>query len=183
MFSTTKGSDVSLSTLSLQDRKATPFGQIHSFYPTGARFSPDGRWVAYASAERGVTTTTIFVQPFPATGAKYQLFVKGSNNTPHKVAWSPDGKELFYVPKIGGFEAVSVTTQPTFTFGNAVAVPRPFNPGPPNSRTLYDITPGGKFVGLIVPGQTGPVALTTPRQIQVILNWFEELRARVPSAK
>jgi hypothetical protein len=109
--------------------------------------------------------------------------VKGSNITPHKVAWSPDGKELFYVPKFGGFEAVSVTTQPTLTFGNAVAVPRPFNPGPPNSRTLYDITPGGKFVGLILPGQTEPSALTGQRQIQVVLNWFEELRARVPSAK
>ena len=133
-----------------------------------------------------MTAMMIYVQPFPATGAKYQLFVKGSNNTPantpHKVAWSPDGNELFYVPRLGGFEAVSVTRQPTFAFGNAVTVPRPFQPGHPNSQTLYDITPGGKFVGLISVGRTPPGDFTA-RQIQVVLNWFEELRARVPLAR
>ena len=128
LFSITKGSDVSLWTFSLQDRKARPFGDVHSFYPTGARFSPDGRWVAYTSREPG-EKMTIYVQPFPATGNKFPLFVKGSNPSPHKVAWSPDGKELFYVPRLGGFEAVSITTQPTFAFGNAVGVPRPFQPG------------------------------------------------------
>ena len=162
----------------MQDRKATPFGDVHSSFATGARFSPDGRWVAYASADRG--PTTIYVQPFPATGAKYQLFVKGSNNTPHKPLWSPDGKELFYVPRLGGFEAVSITTQPTFAFGNAVEVPRPFQPGPPNSRTLFDVTPGGKFVGLVVPGQLESAVRLPVRHMQLVLNWFEELKARVP---
>jgi hypothetical protein len=183
LFSTTKGSDVSLWTYSVRDRNATAFGDVHSSFPTGALFSPDGRWVAYTTSERSMTTMTIYVQPYPATGAKYQLFVKGSSstpaNTPHKVAWSPNGKELFYVPRLGGFEAVSVTTQPTFAFGNAVTVPRPFQPGPPNSRTLYDITPDGKFVGLMPAGRTPSGDFTAP-QIQVVLNWFEELRARVP---
>ena len=136
--------------------------------------------MAYASADRG--PTTIYVQPFPATGAKYQLFVTGTNNTPHKPVWSPDGKELFYVPRLGGFEAVSITTQPTFAFGNAVEVPRPFQPGPPNSRTLFDITPGGKFVGLVVPGQLES-AVRPVRQMQLVLNWFEELKTRVPATK
>jgi Tol biopolymer transport system component len=177
LFSVTKRSDVSLWTLSLQDRKATPFGQVHSSFPIGARFSPDGRWVAYASTERG--TTTIYVQPFPATGDIAQLSAKGLQN-PHEVTWSPDGKELFYVPRIGGFEAVSVTTQPTFAFGNTVAVPRPFLLGPPNSPTLYDVAPDGKFVGVIAAGQAESDAATAPR-IQMVLNWFEELKARVPT--
>ena len=128
----------------------------------------------------------IHVQPFPPTGANYQLFVKASRNTPantpHKVAWSPDGAELFYVPRLGGFEAVSVTTKPTFAFGNAVTVPRPFQPGPPNSRTLYDITPGGKFVGLVPAERTSSGDFTAP-QIQVVLNWFDELRTRVPRTR
>jgi hypothetical protein len=82
----------------------------------------------------------------------------------------------------GRFEAISVRTQPTFAFGNAVAVPRPFRTAPSNSRTLYDITPGGKFVGLIPAGQTefGPLSTATP-QIHVILNWTEELKQRVPT--
>ena len=58
------------------------------------------------------------------------------------------------MPRIGGFEAVGVTTEPTFSFGDTVAVPRPFLLGPPNSPTLYDIAPDGKFVGLITAGQT-----------------------------
>jgi Tol biopolymer transport system component len=177
LFSVTKGSDVSLWTFSLQDRKPTPFGDVHSSFPMGARFSPDGRWVGYASTERG--TTTIYVQPFPATGEKFQLSAKELQN-PHHLSWSPDGRELFYVPRIGGFEAVSITTQPTFAFGNTVAVPRPFQMGPPNSPTLYDIAPDSKFVGLLTAGQIELDAATAP-QIQVVLNWFEELKQRVPT--
>ena len=179
LFSVTKGSDVSLWTISFPDRRQAPFGDVRSSYPTGARFSPDGRWVAYTNRERGATT--IYVQPFPATGSKYALFVKGANAAPHKVAWSPDGKELFYVPRIFEFEAVSITTTPTFGFGNAVRVPRPFQPGGPSLRTLFDVAPNGKFVGLVPVGQTEPVPRAGP-PIQVVLNWFEELKARVPSA-
>jgi serine/threonine-protein kinase len=175
LFSITKGSDVSLWTLSLKDRKVAPYGDVHSAYPTGATFSPDGRWVAYASTEPRNPATTIYVQPFPATGAKYELFVNASNsNTPHKPTWSPDGKELFYVPRLGAFEAASVTTTPTFAFGNAVAVPRRLQVGAPNSRTLYDVMPDGRFVGLITVGQTEPIYRAP--DIEVILNWFEELK-------
>jgi Tol biopolymer transport system component len=176
LFSVTKGSDVSLWTFSLQDRKATPFGAVHSSNPTNAVFSPDGKWVAYASAERGMTT--IYVQPFPATGTTYQLFAKGSDN-PHHPRWSPDGKELFYDVRITGFEAVSVTTQPTLAFGNAVAVPKRFLMAGPTLRTPYDITPDGKLVGRITAGQLEYVR-SSADQIQVVLNWFEDLKARVP---
>ena len=134
LFSVTKGSDMSLWAFSLQDKSVTPFDAVHSSNPIGAVFSPDGRWVAYTSTERG--TTTIYVQPFPATGAKYQLFAKGADS-PHEVVWSPDGKELFYNPRAGEFEAVSVATEPTFAFGNPVAVPRPFRLSPPAARRAY----------------------------------------------
>jgi serine/threonine-protein kinase len=172
LFSVTKGSDVSLWSFSLQDRKATPFGGVHSSNPTNAVFSPDGKWVAYASTERGMTT--IYVQPFPATGTRYQLFARGSDS-PHHPRWSPDGKELFYDPRVPGFEAVSVTTHPTFAFGNAVAVPKLFLMAGAGLRTPYDITPDGKLVGRITAGQTEYVRSSIDR-IQVVLNWFEELK-------
>lgn len=89
--------------------------------------------------------------------------------------WSHDDKELFYNPRAGAFEAVSVTKHPTFAFGNAVAVPKPFNLGPPSARRLYDVTPDGKILGIAPAG----VTLATSAQIHVVLNWFEELRARV----
>jgi Tol biopolymer transport system component len=179
LFSITKGLDVSLWTFSLHDRKATPFGTVHSSNPTNAAFSPDGNWVAYASAERG--TGTIYVQPFPATGIKYQLFAKGSDS-PHHPRWSPDAKELFYDanPKVTGFEAVSVTTQPTFAFGNAMSVPKLFLMAGATLRTPYDITPDGRIVGRITAGQR-EYARSQNDQIQVVLNWFEDLRTRVPT--
>jgi hypothetical protein len=180
LFSVVKSSDISLWTLSLPDGKATPFGNVHSAYPTGARFSPDGRWVAYTSTATG--TTAIYVEPFPTTGVKYQLTGNGLDN-PHEVAWSTDGTELLYVPKIFGFEAVKVTVQPTFAFGTAVTVPRPFRVGAPNFRTPFDMAPDGRVLGLIVDGQNELNLPTGPRQIQVVLNWFEELRARVPATR
>ncbi len=175
LFSVTKGLDVSLWEFSPQEGQATPFGDVHSSNPIGAVFSPDGQWVAYTSTERGMST--IYVQPFPATGRKSQLVAKGDN--PHEVVWSPDGKALFYNPRPRGFESVSVTTEPTFTFGNAVAVPKQFELAPAWSRRAYDITPGGKFVGLVPAGQTESNFTIAP-QIEVVLNWTEELKRLAP---
>jgi Tol biopolymer transport system component len=174
LYSVMNGSDASLWTYSLKVKAGTPFGAVHSSIPTGAVFSPNGRWVAYTSNERG--TTTIYVQPFPATGERHQL-APNENSSSHGVIWSPDGKELFYNPRPDGFEAVSVTTEPTFAFGNPVAVPRSFQAAAPEQRRVYDITPNGKFLGLMPAGETG----SRPTQIEVVLNWFEELRARVPA--
>ncbi len=179
LFSVTKATDTTLWTLSVPDRTATPFGNVHSMYPTGARFHPSGRWVAYTSRDQEITK--IYVQAFP-TGVRHELYVAGASAAPHKVAWSPDGKELFYVPRIREFEAVSITTEPAFAFGNAVKVPRPFGPGAPNSRTLFDVTPEGKFLALLPPGSTDGT-VRSPSQIVVVLNWFDELRSRVPAAK
>jgi eukaryotic-like serine/threonine-protein kinase len=176
LYSINQGSDAALWKLSLPNRQAAPFGDIHSSTPIGAAFSPDGRWVAYASAERG--TQTIYVQPFPATGAKYQLIAKTSDTPCHPV-WSPDGRELFYNPRPRGLEVVSVTTAPAFAFGSSSAVPRPFQLTPPEQRRAYDITPAGKFVARAFSNESQSGA-SADTQIQVVLNWFEELKARVP---
>ena len=90
-------------TFSLQDKKATPFGGVQSSNPITAVFSPDGRWVAYSSNETG--RPAVYVQPFPADGTKYQL--PKDTNDEHHPLWSPDGRELFYVPGPGRF-AVAV---------------------------------------------------------------------------
>jgi serine/threonine-protein kinase len=178
LFTITKGTDTSLWTLSVPDRKVVPFGDVHSLYPIGAKFHPSGRWVAYTV--RGPEASKAYVQPFPATGLKYELFVKGSLPSPHKVAWSVDGSELFYVPRFAEFESVPVTFQPTFAFGQAVTVTRPFNPGGPNNVGHFDVMPNGKFIGVVPQGL--PFGFTRiPQTIQVVLNWSEELRARVPS--
>ena len=179
LFSVTKGSDVSLWMLSLKDKKPTPFGDVHSATRTGAVFSPDGRWVAYATTERG--TTTIYVQPFPAIpGVKYHLLPRGGQ--PKHPVWSADSKTLFYNPGPGQFESVSVTTLPGFAFGNPEALPRPFPGAGPTVRRPYDITPDGRFVSAVAAGQSVS-GRSAPPQIQVVLNWFEDVKTRLPSGK
>ena len=176
LFRVIKDSGVSLWTLSMQDKKAESFGDVRSLYPTNAIFSPDRRWVAYTAYEPS-GTGGIFVQPFPATGAKYQISY-GAGAHP---LWSRDGKELLYSRAEGDFGAVSVTTQPTFAVGNPVPVPRGsmVGIGTPAPRR-YDIAPDGRILGIVLAGQTPSDAAVRP-EIQVVLNWFEELKVRVPS--
>jgi len=175
LFTVTKGAEVSLWTLSLPDRRTAPFGSVRSSTRTNALFSPDGRWVAYAITEQN--RPTIYVEPFPPTAVRHQL----TSETASQPLWSPDGKELFYNPRPGAIAVVAVATKPTLTFGNPVDVPRPFQTGPPVVRRAFDITPAGKFVGLIVAGQTLAATRETNTQVRIVLNWFEELKQRVPA--
>jgi Tol biopolymer transport system component len=121
------GRGTSLWTYSLQDRKLEPFGGVRlsvAMLPS-AVFSDDGRWVAYLSDETGVTS--VYVQPFPATGAKYPIS-KGRALSP---LWSPGGKSIVYAentsytadPRTGNLVVAGLTTEPTFTLGNPVIVP------------------------------------------------------------
>jgi len=72
------------------DGKPLPFAQTPAT-ESGSAFSPDGRFLAYASDEPG--QTEIFVQTFPASGAKWQVSTGGGASP----VWRRDGKELFYV--------------------------------------------------------------------------------------
>jgi serine/threonine-protein kinase len=91
LFSVEKGSGAELWVFARHERTAEPFGGVRSSMPIGAVFSPDGKWVAYSSDDR--SRQTIYVQPFPATGAKYQFPAK-DRDTPCHPVWSPDGKEI-----------------------------------------------------------------------------------------
>jgi serine/threonine-protein kinase len=173
------GTEFSLQTLSLVDRKVAPFGRLDVVpapVPPSASFSPDGRWVVY-SVGSGATPPNVYVQPFPATGAKYQIASSGLYP-----AWSRDGKELVYMLSGGGLNrlnSVNVITQPTFAFG----VPTPFefprqspNLGPGRN---YDMLPDGRFIFLASPSNQAGSSAVNP-SIQVVVNWAEELKQRVP---
>ena len=71
LFSSAKGPDYSLWTYSVRDKRTAPFGEVRASIPTDGVFSPDGKWVAYSSGTSA--QATIFIQPFPATGAQDQL--------------------------------------------------------------------------------------------------------------
>jgi serine/threonine-protein kinase len=176
VFSAFKSTEFSLWTLTLPEKKAMPFGDVTSTTPIGAVFSRDGRWLAYSSSVTG--SNRAYVQPFPATGAKYQVYAKEGAGA-HHLLWSADGKELIYNPRPQALEAVSVTTQPIPSFGPPVVVQRPFQTGPPNTRRPFDMMPDGRFLALASPSQVESATGNTI-EVFVVLNWFEELKARVP---
>ena len=137
-------------------------------------FSPDGRWLAYMSLESG--TLQVYVQPFPKTGAKHRVTQQGGRYP----LWSPDGTELFYIngPQ---FMGIDIATEPAFSFGNEQALRiRGFLAAYGPTRP-YDITPDGQRFLMVFPAdQAGSVAETAEEQINIVLNWFEELKERVP---
>ena len=155
LFSVTREAEVSLWAFRMQDKKATPFGAVRSTTgPTTAAFSPDGRWVAYYTNESG--PITVYVQPFPATGAKYQI---SKEPGAHHPLWSPDGKELLYIPTVGNLASVSVTTHLSFL------VPRVFFF--PRGGALCNFVPteGGKIVAFLFWAITSPRALAAINRV------------------
>jgi dipeptidyl aminopeptidase/acylaminoacyl peptidase len=146
-----------------------------------ATFSPDGHWFAYWSNESG--QNTIYVQPYPPTGAKYQI-TTGVSVFP---LWSPGGKQIFYVEYSGGFGdlvSVEVQTTPTFTFGKPTTLPIKdiiFNGGQGNPRG-FDISPDGKQFVVMLPASEAESNQRATQQVYVTLHWFDELKRRV-SAK
>ena len=67
-----------------------------------ARFSPDGRWLAYTSNESG--RSEIYIDRFPGRGERFRV----SSNGGEKPIWRADGKELFFGSPSGHLMAVPV---------------------------------------------------------------------------
>ena len=134
-------------------------------------FSPDGRWLAYMSNESG--RNEVYVQPFPGPGGKWQISTGGGT----ELVWARNGRELFY--RNGDkMMVVDIQTQPTL----AASTPRLLFEGSyeraNNFRPNYDVTPDGQRFVMI----KGSEALQAT-QINVVLNWFEELKRRMPAGK
>jgi serine/threonine protein kinase len=90
------------------DKPRIPMPRTGSRWGVQGQISPDGRWLAYASNERG--RYDVYVRPFPSGEGRW-LVTPGGGSEP---AWRPDGKELYYLAADGSLMAVSVTTGPAF---------------------------------------------------------------------
>jgi serine/threonine-protein kinase len=151
------------------ERKAHPFvrTQFSEFFSS---FSPNGSWIAYTSDESG--RYEVYVQPFPGPGRKWQISTEGGEEP----VWSANGQELFY--RNGEkWMVATVHTKPDFSaeaprlmfesyFINVLGVSH--WPHPDGQRQLM-IQPIG--------------AESNPKQINVVLNWFEELKRLAPTGK
>jgi Tol biopolymer transport system component len=175
-FTEEKGSGSEIWTYSLRDKKTAVLAAEPGASFGRSVFSPDGHWVAYQASAQ--PTSRIYVRPFPPTATTYVTPEDADNHHP---AWSPDGKQLFYVTGPGQFASVTVTTQPTVSFGPPVRAPRSgFATSVPANARTFDVLPDGQhFIGVAPAGQKQSSTSGTP-QIQVVLNWFDELKQRVP---
>jgi eukaryotic-like serine/threonine-protein kinase len=157
-------------TLGLADRKAQPFLRTQ-FNESVPQFSPDGRWLAYISNETG--RWEIYVQPYPSSGGKWQISTEGGTEP----VWNRNGRELFY--RNGDkMMAVDITTQPSFTAAKPHMLFEGHYVPPPGTTPNYDVSPDGQRFLMIKPNEAGEAA---PSQINLVLNWFEELKQRVPA--
>jgi Tol biopolymer transport system component len=135
-------------------------------------FSPNGKWLAYASDESGINN--IYIRPYPEPDVKW-LISKEEEGGAYPV-WSPDGTELFYQ---SGTKMISVPIEvndQTIIAGRPMVLFEAQFADHPSSRSRgYDVSPdGNKF--LMVLEETAE----QQNQINVILNWAEELKRLVP---
>ena len=155
--------------------------------PHGERspeFSPDGRWLAYSSDEDG--RNEIYVRPYPGPGAAARVSIDGGSCP----AWGKQGRELYFIgpqEQDGGGRMMMVDVTPGATRGEPtrIGTPRPlFRFGPDllfarGDHHSHDVSPDGERFFVV---QSHPYAPLPPvTHINLILNWFEELKAKVPA--
>ena len=128
------------------------------------RFSPDGRFVAFVSAESG--RSEAYVMPYPGPGEKTRVSAAGAR----LLCWSPDGRELFYLSADRRLMSVPVRTVPALQLGSPTELfllknkewGRIFN----DAYNSLSISPDGKRFLVMVPE-----VLADELPLTVVLNW------------
>jgi Tol biopolymer transport system component len=151
--------------LSWPERVAKPLLQA-KWTVRNAQFSPDGRWMAYASNETG--SMEIYVSSFPSGNGKWQVS-RGGGQEPR---WRQDGKELFYLSAEGKMMAVAVTTGASFTAGSPATLFQTHRRQPISSQDVfsYDVSGAGQRFLIATKVDEANAA-----PLSVHLNWASEM--------
>ncbi len=151
--------------LSWPERVAKPLLQA-KWTVRNAQFSPDGRWMAYASNETG--SMEIYVSPFLSGNGKWQVSSRGGQEP----RWRKDGKELFYVSADGKMMAVAVTPGASFKTGSPVALFQTHRRQPVSSQDVfsYDVSADGQRFLIATKMDEANAA-----PLSVLLNWASEM--------
>ena len=151
--------------MTMPDRQTRPLLQS-PWLIRNAQFSPDGKFVAYASSETG--NWEVYVSPFPGFGSKWQVS-RGGGEEPR---WRRDGKELYYLAPDGRLMAAEVRTGAGFEAGfpSGLFVTHTRQPISAMDFFSYDVTPDGqKFL------VNTKVDTSNSAPLSVILNWSSEM--------
>ncbi len=140
---------------------------VGEYNERGAKFSPDGRWLAYTSDRSGLDQ--IWVVPYPQGGAPVLVSIGGGKEP----AWSRAGAELFYRNN-DEMWVVPYEAGATFNPGDPELLFRgDYSYGYIDWAFNYDVYPDGQRFLMV---KDGPVP-----KLQVLVNWFEELKRLVPT--
>ena len=157
-----------------EESEASPVA-VTPFDEQEPSFSPDGRFIAFASNETG--RDEIYVQRYGISGGKRLISNKGGREP----VWSRDGSEIFY-RQHGALMVVAVESgeeltseQPQMLFEDRFLSPFMNTSA---GETTYDVSPDGRHFVMIQRS-----ADAKRNQIHVVLNWFEELSRLVPTDK
>ena len=129
-----------------------------SFNEANAMFSPDGRWIAYASDESG--RSEIYVTSLAGPAGRWQVSTRGGRDP----AWSPSGRELYYLTEDNRMMSVPIVAGESFNPGTPtfLFVVR-YEPG--FRRNVFCVAPDNqRFLFLVPIGETN-----TP--ITTVVNW------------
>ena len=139
------------------------------------QFSPDGKWIAY-HADRAAGGLNVYVVPYLPTGQVYKVSADNGGSQPK---WRPDGRELFYLTPDGTLMHVPIETAPAFRAGRPEAL----------FKTGLTVAPGRDQYAVAANGQRFLVAVPVnksddtpaPATIDIVLNWFEEVKRLAPA--
>ncbi|HET9271540.1 MAG TPA: hypothetical protein VFO31_25360, partial [Vicinamibacterales bacterium] len=149
------------STPPFQPVMTTPASETHPSW------SPDGKWIAYVSDTSG--RAEVYVRPYPGLGREIPVSTGGAT----AVAWSRDGRELFFVATGTGSDVMMAANmanpaqpgKPTRLFAPDAALDFRCNP-----VNCYAVGTGARQ---FVTTRDVPQAPRPVRQINLILNWLQ----------
>jgi serine/threonine-protein kinase len=159
-------------------------GRPSAFVSTAARerqpkFSPDGRWLSYASNDSG--PDQVYVQPFPGPGGR----VVASGADGGSASWSRARPEIVFTARVVDYRH-ALMIAPYRVRGDRFEVdrPRPWAEGAPMLRELsgyqlYALHPDGLRVA-IAPPSADDMAST---HVTFVFNLFDELRRHTPDRR
>ena len=134
------------------------------FERTRPAFSPDSRWLAYESGETG--RREVYLTSVLDRGRHWQVSIEGGQVP----LWRGDGRELFYLSPSGKLMAAELSFEQA---GVRVIRAKPlFDLDTPNVDVTAD---GQRFLVSIPAGESKLSPIT------LVLNWYEELKGRVPT--
>ena len=140
--------------------------------------SPDGHWLAYSSNESG--SYRIYVDSFPHKGHKQQV----SEDHANYPAWSRSANELYF----WNFRVVNQLMVASYKVQGGSFLPdKPRvwfekNLASFSTTRSYDVAPDGKRIVALIPAE-GPEAQNRQSPVIFLLNFFDELRRRVPTER